>query len=1185
MSVICTDCGRENGEGAAFCDECGSGLAARCPECGTENRADAKFCRSCGTRLSTAATPVLDRAPASPAPGIAEAASAERRLISVLFADLVAFTEYSEGRDPELVRETLTRYFEASRGVIERHGGTVEKFIGDAVMAEWGAPRANEDDAERAVRAALEVVEAVRNLGEGLHARVAVLTGQAAVTVGAVDQGMVAGDLVNTAARLQGVAPPDTVLVGEATMQAASGAIAFEEAGEQVLKGKAAPVRAWRAVRVVGDTRGRGRSELLEPPFVGRDLELRLLKDLIDTAAVERRPRLVSITGPAGIGKSRLAWEFEKYADGLVQTTYWHRGRSPSYGDGIAFWALGEMVRRRAGLIESDTEATNRERIHATVAEFIDDADAAWVEQALLALLGLESPPPGGREALFAAWRTFFERVASVHPTVMLFEDLHWADDGQLDFIDHLLEWSRNVPLLVITLARPELLERRPGWGTGARSFNAIGLEPLSDANMRGLLLGLVPDLPSEAVAQVLERADGIPLYAVEILRMLIADGRIEAQGDGTYRTIGELGALALPDTLRALVASRLDGLDAADRALLQDATVLGQTFDHRALAHITDADEQEVEARLRALTKRELLEISVDPRSPERGHFGFVQSVLREVAYETLARRDRRERHLAAARYFEATGDDELAAVLATHYFAAYEASDEGPEADALAVQARLALRGAAERAVALGSPDQAVVHLETALRLTTDPSERGSLLLRASEAAAMTADLERAGAFAQAAVAAFGEARDQRGALGASSFLGAIMLDAGDIDGAVSMLERVTREAEPYPDVHADLLARLARAYMRVMRHDEAVAAADRALAIAEPLRLDRIVAEALVNKGSAMGKMRRVREPLLLLEAGAMLAREAGDVDLELRARANLGATLYEHDASAARRTCQEARQLALRLGMRKNAQWLGSLDAILALDEGVDWAGAAASLDASLDDEREPLVRITFLVNRLAFLVNQGQDTSAVNAELETWLTTYADLEDYRFATVWRATALALTGSPREGVDLLREAIPDMGQDRDVGEAAFLQTSLLLADPVVMREAEQFIRGQYVIGNAADGRAALSAAGVAALEGRSDEAIVAFREAIERFGMAGWNFAVAQTRLFALRLLPGRPELDGWADEARARFELLGAEPWLRLLDEAVARGRSDTLAATSAPRPEATPPASLVGGDT
>ena len=283
--------------------------------------------------------------------------------MSVLFADLVGFTTMSEGRDPEHVRELLTRYFDLAREVVERHGGIVEKFIGDAVMALWGAPVAHEDDAERAVRAALELVDAVHALGPGLEARGAVLTGEAAVTLGAIGQGMVAGDLVNTAARLQSAAAPGTVLVGEATQRAASIAITFESVDEQYLKGKAAPVAAWRAVRIVAQRRGRGREDRLEAPFVGRDAELRLLKDLFHATTRDRRVRLVSITGQAGVGKSRLAWEFLKYVDGVVDAVFWHEGRSPPTGRGFPSGPSARWSAARADLLETDDEQTTRSKI------------------------------------------------------------------------------------------------------------------------------------------------------------------------------------------------------------------------------------------------------------------------------------------------------------------------------------------------------------------------------------------------------------------------------------------------------------------------------------------------------------------------------------------------------------------------------------------------------------------------------------------------------------------------------------------------------------------------------------------------------------------------------------------------------------------------------------------------------
>jgi len=727
--MVCSSCGTENEAGRKFCRECGARLALACPSCGTANRADAKFCGECATALVPGAAPATGTTPRSTP---VSAPVAERRLVSVLFADLVGFTTLAEGRDAEETRELLSRYFDLAGNVVGRYGGRVEKFIGDAVMAVWGAPVAHEDDAERAVRAALELVGAVKTLGPSMQARVGILTGEAAVTLGATNQGMVAGDLVNTASRLQSVAAPDTVLVGEVTMRAASGAIAFEPAGEQTLKGKAAPLPAWRALRVVAERGGRNRSETLEAPFVDRADELRLLKDLFHATGRERRARLVSISGVGGIGKSRLAWEFGKYLDGLVEPVWWHEGRSPAYGEGVTFWALGEMVRARAGLAEGDDERTTRTKIAETVATHVTDPEERrWIEPALLALLGIEAGAVGS-EQLVGAWRTFFERLAGSRTVVLVFEDLQWADPGLLDFIDALLEWSRAYPIYVVTLARPELLDKRPDWGTGRRSFTSIVLEPLPAAAMRELLKGLVPGLPETAVTAIVARADGIPLYAVETVRMLLAEGRLALEG-GVYRPVGDLATLAVPETLTALIASRLDGLAPADRSLLCDAAVLGQSFTPAALAVVSGIPEPDLGPRLRGLVRRELLAQEADPRSPERGQYAFVQTLVREVAYGTLARRDRVARHLAAARHFESLASDELAGVLAGHVLAAYRSSPEGAEADALAAQARLALRAAAERAIALGSFDQALVFLEQALTVTPDPTERAELLERA--------------------------------------------------------------------------------------------------------------------------------------------------------------------------------------------------------------------------------------------------------------------------------------------------------------------------------------------------------------------------------------------------------------------------------------------------------------------
>ena len=572
---------------------------------------------------------------------------------------------------------------------------------------------------------------------------------------------MVAGDLVNTAARLQSVAPPGTVLVGEATHRAASRAIAFEEVGPQELKGKALPVAAWRAVRVVAEIGGRNRSETLEAPFVGRTEELRLLKELFHTTTRDRRPRLVSVIGPAGIGKTRLAWEFLKYLDGLVETIWWHEGRSPAYGDGITFWALGEMVRARCGLLETDDEVTTRRKVAEALATHVPDPDdRAWIEPAILTLLGLEAGIPS--DQLFAAWRMFFERLAATAPVVMVFEDHHHADPGLLDFVDDLLEWSRNVPIYVLVLARPELLERRPDWGAGKRNFTSLRLEPLSREAMTELLAGLVPGLPQGAVASIVEQADGIPLYAVEMVRMLVADGRLTVR-DSAYVPTGDLGNLAVPETLTALIASRLDGLAGGDRALVSDAAVLGQSFTMGGLAAVSGIPETDLEPRLRALVRQELFTVETDVRSPERGQFVFVQALVREVAYNTLARADRKTRHLAAARFFESLDSPELAGGLAGQYLAAYRNAPAGPEAEALKAQARLALKAAAGRAAALGSHEQAVRFLEQALSVTDAPADQADLLERAGLSASAAAHHEAAEAYLDQAVALQREVADR--------------------------------------------------------------------------------------------------------------------------------------------------------------------------------------------------------------------------------------------------------------------------------------------------------------------------------------------------------------------------------------------------------------------------------------
>ncbi|HEX5939493.1 MAG TPA: adenylate/guanylate cyclase domain-containing protein, partial [Dehalococcoidia bacterium] len=908
---------------------------------------------------------------------------AERRLVSVLFADLVGFTPMTEDADPEAVREFLGRYFEAASQVIANYGGTVEKFIGDAVMAVWGSPQAHEDDAERAVRAALDLVETVNHLDDGgltddLKLRAGVLTGEAAVTIGAEQQGMVVGDMVNTASRIQSVAPPGTVLVGETTFRATHDAIAFEEAGEQVLKGKKLPVPVWRALRVVGKVGGAGRSERLEAPFIGRAEELRALKEAYHATVREGKARLVSVIGQAGLGKSRLAWEFSKYTDGLAETMRWHEGRSPAYGEGVAFWALGEMVRQRAGIAESDDPATSRAKLSATLVEYLaDDDERRWIEPSLVGLLGLGETPSVDRQELYAAWRTLFERMAEATPVVLVFQDLHWADDGLLDFIANLLASAASLPILIVTFSRPDLLDRRTDWGAGQKRFVSVHLEPLDESEMAELLRGLAPGLPGEVVGAIVERAEGFPLYAVEIVRMLVNQGHLVPE-NGSYRLSGEVSSLAVPDTLHSLIAARLDGLDTAEKRLLQHAAVLGQSFTPAGLAALTGDDQGTLDPLLLSLVRKEFLRQEGDPRSPERGQYQFVQALIREVAYGTLARKDRRSRHLAAARYFEALGDDELAGILASHYLDAYRASPEGPEADALAAQARVALRGAAERAGALHSHEAALSYLEEALSVTPDPETRAALWEQAARSARVTLNHKACEEYITRALEVHESRGDHVATARLKASLASLWVSTGRVSEAVPALEEAIAALRDSPaDAElAALTSELARASMFHEQFERGAAMADDALRIAERLELPEVIGESLVTKSTCLWELGRHIEGMAVLRGAVDYARANGLLRVELRALNNISFLVLSDDPREAMDVARPGFELARRVGQTNMAMWLLGNAVDTALHTG-DWQWATDMLEETPFEDLG-LTDLSLLVPYLAIPAFRGDD---------------------------------------------------------------------------------------------------------------------------------------------------------------------------------------------------------------
>ena len=1160
--MICGACGTENRAGSRFCDNCGAGLAVSCPSCGGTNRTDARFCSSCGHALGQADAPAASTPPA---------AEAERRLVTVLFTDLVGFTSLAEDRDPEAVRELLSAYFDTATRIVQLHGGTVEKFIGDAVMAVWGTPIAHEDDAERAVRAALELVDAVRALHPDLQARAGVLTGDAAVTLNATNQGMVAGDLVNTAARLQGVAEPGTVLVGEATRRAAEGAVVFEELGDHSLKGKTAPVPAWRAIRVVANRGGQGRGDALEPPFVGREEELRELKDVLHAAGRDRWVRLVSITGPGGIGKSRLVWELEKYVDGVAEDIYWHRGRSPSYGEGIAFWAFGEMVRSRCDLTEDADEATTRAAVASTLAEYVaDESERDRIGQALLALLGVEEAPAGGRDALFPAWRLFVERIAQRGTTVLVFEDLQWADPGTLDFIDHLLDWSRDLPILVVTLARPELFDRRPDWGANGRHLTALALAPLADDEVRRLLEGLVPGLPADATATIVARAEGMPLYAVEMVRGLLTDGRIRRDGD-VYEPAGDLSTITVPESLRSLIASRLDALDPADRALLQDASVVGEVIAIDALGAISGGGPDELEPRLRDLARRELLDLERDPRSPGRGQYKFMQSLIREVAYGTLARRDRRARHLALARYYEALGDDELAGALASHYIAAREASEPGAEAEAITTQARLALTGAADRAASLGAHEQAATYLDQALAITTEPADRAPLLDRAAEAASIAA-IQSSTRYAQGAVDAYRQLGDQGGALSATARLGRVLIDGGEIARAADVLAEALPEAESIGDevALAAILATAARAHMRLGHADQSIAFADRALPIAERLNLEPIVAEAMLNKGSALNQLGRRREAIALQEAVVEMAKALPSRNFEIRARNNLCATVGEDDPARSLELTEEAHAMAREVGDRGMYNWLTAMTTFGYRSEARGWDEQIALINETLETTTVRSDRLRLRSFRAFLESPRGEQLDTLGPELEEILGDSTDPDD-RFSVLMSTSyARLVAGDADTAYRKAEEALSMATQNSEGAAGLAFRAAIWAGDVERMRAAAALIEKGPATGAVSVAFREAAAGVIAFLDGRTTEARDSIRHAVDTLDRLRQVFDAAEVALDAVIFMPSDPEIRRLAEAHRPIFERVGARPLIAKLDEVLAAASLRPSAAAAIP---------------
>ncbi|MFZ0040516.1 MAG: adenylate/guanylate cyclase domain-containing protein [Solirubrobacteraceae bacterium] len=1158
-TVNCAACGSAIPAGMKFCVHCGTPAQTSCSACGEPLIPGSRFCGQCGTPVPAAA-PATGGAAMTPT-GTAVPAVAERRLISVLFVDLVGFTTMSEHRDPDQVRELMSQYYDRCRALIERYGGMVAKFIGDAVMAVWGTPVAREDDAERAVRAALTLTQAVSLLGQEvgmpeLKVRAGVLTGHAAVQVGSEVEGMVLGDTVNTASRLQSIAAPGTVLVDDVTRRASEAAIVYEDAGSHQVKGREQPVRSWTALRVVAGAGGARRTAGLEAPFVGRERELITTIEAFEATAEDSRARLVTVVGEAGAGKSRLLWEFFKYIDGVEKLVRWHQGRCLSYGEGVAYWALAEMVRSRAGIVEEEDPAAAREKLRASVLEHVpDERERRLVEPRLAHLLGLEQRTAADRADLFSGWRLFFERISATEPVILAFEDLQWADSGLLDFIDYLLEWSAEFHIFILALGRPELLAARPDWPS------VLSLGPLDDRAMNELLEGLVPGLPQELSAKIRSRAEGMPLYAVETVRMLLDRGILTQEGS-RYVVTGDVIDLEVPETLQALVAARLDNLSSPERSLLQDAAVIGQSFTPGALSAVSGRSAAELARTLDSLIGKQVIGFVDDPRSAEHGQYVFLQALLRTIAHGTLSRRDRKAKHLAVAHHLglvasEETG--EVAEVLASHYLAAVEADPEAADASEIRASASQTLADAGRRALSLALGPEARRHFEHAAALTEEPSARGRLLREAGAAASHAGQLEDALRLVNAA----GELLAQAGGRRESTLLEVqradILTELGRVDEARDRVARAYKELDEGtdPETVAELAARLARLAFLAGEHHEVIGWAEIALEIADGRRLGRVFVDALVTKAIALAESGRPSESTALLRHALQTAIDQDLPTQAVRGYYNLADNLLaEARFREAEALLDEGLALARRRGDRQGERMLLGQGLIGLLSQG-RWDEAIVHVDA---------VRVGGDDVRLAAGLMMATPILAWRGEIEEIRVRLGELAS---AAGWsnieaerniiRAVALRETGEQDEAAALARQSLPTV-LGRAASECPMLfgeavECQLAAGRPDALREALAAVGSLQPaqLLPMLDAEAARARALLAAQDGDAESADQWFRRALDLFREMDTPFALARAQLqYAEWLCEAARENAAVAqlcEEASERFEALGARPWL------------------------------------
>ncbi len=1048
-----------------------------CASCGEENPERARFCLNCSAPLQ------------------ASAPRHERKFATALFADIVGSTELAEREDPEIVQALIGRAFDRLSAEIERYGGLIEKFVGDAVLAVFGVPSAHEDDPERAVRAGLEMQAVLSELNrsfaaEGrpqLEMRVGLEAGEVLVDLeragGARDR-MLTGDAVNTASRLQSAAAPGSVVVGPAVFASTKDVIDYRDLEPLQLKGKAGPVPAWQALRVKARRRGERPPLGLESRLVGRDEELAMLKQTLQRVESEGRPALVTVLGNAGVGKSRLAWEFAKYVEGLPQFLYWRRGRSLAYGN-VSYSALADAVKSQCEVLEDDPPEVVVEKVDHTVKELFGDLEAA---PHVLALVGGRTEQRLAREELFDAWRRFLERMAARYPLILALEDLHWADAGLLDFVDHLADWASG-PILILTLARPELLETRPGWGGGKRNYAAIYLDPLSETECETMVEDLLSsDLPESVKRLVADRSEGNPLYAEEIVRMLIDRRVLRATEASRWELAQPIDDVEVPRSIHALIAARLDTLPPAEKAILQDAAVAGRIFWLGAAAALSERPIADVRDAIGRLRVKEIVTPREPPAFSGELEFAFRHVLIRDVAYESLPKLLRARKHVKLARWAEErTGNRsrELAEVVGAHYVRAIGYLDElGEPADReLMGAAQRWASEAGERAWDLWQQEEALrwfgVALDLGERSGADPEQ----LARTAEAVAVTAAGLRP---IDEVVDGYRAALDRYGALGRDVDVGRMQVEisytlitVARLEDAQAWIERGIAALQRGPE-GADL-ARAFEILGNLLRRRGSAAGAEAPLRRAKELaaRVDAPVVggHAAVSLAIVLLHLGRVAEGIALMEEGWEIANRAGHLELLLRAHNAVPSILmdYAPDYERGRQILLEGVELSRRTGRRDHEGWIWSNVGNYAFDQGrieeLEHAGDMCIEIGRSHNSPYALSAGTLLRAQAAFLrgdldaawdlaeetrrvLDPREETQAVPYQhlLAAWIARARgdDAEELR----WCLTGLELAGEDRMGgmVDeLLSETVRALVRRGRSAEAAPLLEALRRVAP--------------------------------------------------------------------------------------------------------------------------------------